>query len=276
MGWSPDGNRLAVADTKITIYDATGGAPTRGLLVLEGHTNNVNTLSWHPFLPRLASGSRDGTVRLWDTPSGEELGTLYSGTFWVHTVTWSPDGLRLAWTTEHDPIRVWDASAADRFLKGHGDLRAEALALEARNKLREAIELLERLHKLHPDEDDLATRILHLRWILAGRTAMNGQFDEAAGLFRQLLESQWPDMPDHRLLVPWGVLDWGRAPRAIQMLERSVAEFPQRLEYREELAFLYECQAIRLCQSGKLSSRDSPPPQAGQGVSRAARDIRPT
>ena len=114
----------------ITIYDATAGAPTQVLRVLEGHATFVNAISWHPFLPRLASGSWDGTVRLWDPSSGEELGVLHASTSRIHTVTWSSDGLRLACTTsETDPIRIWDASIADRFLKSHGDLRAKALAL---------------------------------------------------------------------------------------------------------------------------------------------------
>ena len=36
------------------------------------------------------------------------------------------------------------------------------------------------------------------------------------------------------------------------MLEAAVAEFPQRPEYHEELAFLYERRAIQLCRSGEL------------------------
>ena len=251
LSWSPDGKRLAVGDWKnITIYDATAGVPAQVLRVLKGHTTNVSTLSWHPFMPRLASGSWDGTVRIWDTSTGEELGVLHAGDPRVHTVTWSSDGLRLAFVTETGPIHIWDASIADRFLKSHGDLRANAFA--EGKWIRDTIDLLERLRKLHPEEEDLQAQILHARWVDAAGRAMNGDIDEAFTLFKQL-NAQSPDLPDYRLLVPGLVFHKGREPQAIEMLEKSVAEFPQRPEYHEELAYLYECRAVRLCGSGELS-----------------------
>ena len=75
----------------------------------------------------------------------------------MHTVTWSPDGLQLAATTWEDPIRIWDASIADRYLKSQGDLRAKASAMKSMT-IPEAIDLLERLRKLHPEEEERQLR----------------------------------------------------------------------------------------------------------------------
>jgi len=35
--------------------------------VLEGHTNNVSAVAFHPSLPVIITGSEDGTVRLWNS-----------------------------------------------------------------------------------------------------------------------------------------------------------------------------------------------------------------
>ena len=80
---------------------------------------------------------------------------------------------------------------------------------------------------------------------------MGGQVDQAVTMFKQL-NAQSPDLPDYRLQLPGVLFDVGREPQAIEMLEKTVAEFPQQPEYHEELAFLYERRAIQMCQSGDL------------------------
>ena len=64
LAFSPDGRWLATSsfDTSVRIFDAASGAPRA---VLEGHTREVSSLFWSAD-GALWSGSRDGTVRLWD------------------------------------------------------------------------------------------------------------------------------------------------------------------------------------------------------------------
>jgi WD40 repeat protein len=70
---------------------------------------------------RLATGSEDGTARLWDAARGQPLLTLDGYTGLVYSVAWSPDGTRLATGSEDSTARVWDVAGGRELLtlKGH-------------------------------------------------------------------------------------------------------------------------------------------------------------
>ena len=63
---------------------------------LTGHTGYVYSVSFSPDGRTLASGSADGTVRLWNGVTGEHKQTLTGHTNWVESVSFSPDGRTLA------------------------------------------------------------------------------------------------------------------------------------------------------------------------------------
>ncbi|UUU21640.1 nSTAND1 domain-containing NTPase [Streptomyces sp. DSM 40750] len=78
---------------------------------LTGHTGTVSALAYNPDGKTLATGSFDGTVRLWDTATGRNRKVLTGGdhTALVRTVAFSPDGRTLA-TSGGEEVRLRDAA----------------------------------------------------------------------------------------------------------------------------------------------------------------------
>jgi WD40 repeat protein len=75
---------------------------------LRGHTKEILSLAWSPDGTRLASGSADGTLRLWEGSSGTPLFTSEDYMGWGIEVQWSPGGTRLlSWASDYG-IRLWD------------------------------------------------------------------------------------------------------------------------------------------------------------------------
>jgi WD40 repeat protein/serine/threonine protein kinase len=260
LDWSPDGRQLAAGSKwgAITIVDAAIGAP---LHVLEGH-GYVDAVHWHPWMPRIASGGRDGMVRIWDSSTGQEVCEFEARSGIVRDLDWSPDGWRLAMSTYEGSVRIWDASPADQYLKRHEHLRVKAwrtiedawnpLRMDAMGKeFHDALDLLYQLRTLHPEDKRLQSEIQRVEWLRAKQLARAGQTDEAIAIFKKLAV-ELPDLGDYRLQLPGILFDAGRETQAIEMLQASVAKFPQRPEYHEELGYLYEHRAILHCLSGEV------------------------
>jgi ribosome assembly protein 4 len=68
---------------------------TRSSSSMYGHTEAVLSISFSPDCKNLASGSGDGTVRLWDVFTQTPMKEI-KATNWVMLVQWSPDAEKLA------------------------------------------------------------------------------------------------------------------------------------------------------------------------------------
>lgn len=93
----------------------------RKLLTLEGHQGPVRGLTYSRDGSLIASGSFDGTAKVWDVKTGEELDTFAGHKGDVLWVAFSPDGTRLVSAGEDKTIRIWEVKTGKELfvLKRH-------------------------------------------------------------------------------------------------------------------------------------------------------------
>jgi len=82
---------------------------------LKGHADGVHVVAYSPDGKTLASGSYDGTMKLWEVGSGKELSMIKGHVAPVWSVAYSPDGKTLASggydeKTKRGVITLWRAA----------------------------------------------------------------------------------------------------------------------------------------------------------------------
>jgi dipeptidyl aminopeptidase/acylaminoacyl peptidase len=105
-------------------------ADGRELFSLKGHTDGVDSVSWSPDGMWLATGSFDGTAKVWKMPpsggrqppdglqdQGADAPRSPALTLQGRRVCWSPDGTWLATVCQDGTAKVWDAQDGRPLLK---------------------------------------------------------------------------------------------------------------------------------------------------------------
>ncbi|XXG98643.1 hypothetical protein Hte_004970 [Hypoxylon texense] len=77
--------------------------------LLEGHTDWVRSIAFSIDGRLIASGSDDGSVRIWDTKTGTTQHTLTMDLGWVYCVAFSSKGY-IAAGSDDDSVTIWDSS----------------------------------------------------------------------------------------------------------------------------------------------------------------------
>jgi WD40 repeat protein len=88
-----------------------------------GHRSEILSVSWSPDGARLATGSYDGTAKVWDAAGGPERLTLRGHLCLIYSVSWSPDGTRVATGSQDGTAKVWNATSGRVLLtlEGHSN-----------------------------------------------------------------------------------------------------------------------------------------------------------
>ncbi|MCI0684621.1 MAG: protein kinase [Gemmataceae bacterium] len=107
MAHSNDGQLLAVpCDKDIVVFEAATGTWLR---TLTGHTSPAYRPAFSPDGKRLASGSENGGLRVWDVTTAQEVMSLIDTGQPVWDVAYDAEGQRLASSDAAGMIKVWDA-----------------------------------------------------------------------------------------------------------------------------------------------------------------------
>jgi WD40 repeat protein len=87
------------------------------------HVDMVNSIAFSADGSRIASGSVDGTVGIWNVVTGEKESELEGHTKCVKSLAFSPDGSRIVSGSIDQTVRIWNITSGEQeaLLEGHTD-----------------------------------------------------------------------------------------------------------------------------------------------------------
>lgn len=114
--WDPMGSLLASCsdDEQAIIWSPKSNEPLviLGGSQIGGHSMSINALKWNnqsqiPYLPYLATASRDSTVKIWDVEYKKCLLTFTNHSCSVQSLAFNPDNSMLASGGFQDELFIW-------------------------------------------------------------------------------------------------------------------------------------------------------------------------
>jgi len=81
------------------------------LRTLVGHEGKIYGIAFSPDGKKIASGSEDKTIKIWDADSGKNIATLKRHMRPVLSVAFNPDGKKIASGSDDKTIKIWDTDS---------------------------------------------------------------------------------------------------------------------------------------------------------------------
>ena len=78
-----------------------------------GHTNSVTSVAFSADGLRLAAGSDDDTIIMWDVKTGQTIGQPFVGSDFITSIGFSPDGQMLASGDAARNMLLWDVNRGE-------------------------------------------------------------------------------------------------------------------------------------------------------------------
>ncbi|WP_433926972.1 pentapeptide repeat-containing protein [Sorangium cellulosum] len=100
----------------VTLRDRLGAAPPQSIrpeCISAAGTPPCRSIAFHPEGILIATTHVDGTIRLWDSDTGQPLRRLQGHSSSVTSVVFSPDGATLASGSDDKTVRLWDVMSGD-------------------------------------------------------------------------------------------------------------------------------------------------------------------
>ncbi len=252
VAFSSDGQRMATGQQfgTVALWDAATG---REVATLESRTaahHNINSVAFSPDGKLLVSAGNEGTIKLWDVPGEQLRATLKGHSTDVRRVAFFPNGQTVASCARDGTVKFWDVATAQErasFLAHNGAVTGLAVSRDGTLLATAGEDETVKLWHVSSEPAALASRdeldssdpespVVQLR--VAGRLHAASRFEDAEKTYRA----------------------------AITRLDRLVALFPNRPQYRTELA------NARLGLSATLQSTPDRNEQAEREL-RLARDL---
>ena len=99
------------SDQKNSISSPSSGFKLR--CTLRGHSDIITQIAWATDGKRLASASKDHTIRVWDTETRELVAVLEGHTDTILGIDWTPNEETLISTSDDGTIKTWDTNTGD-------------------------------------------------------------------------------------------------------------------------------------------------------------------
>ncbi len=119
--FSPDGTMFAAndpSDKAVELWDISYDPIQANLrTTLKGHTKDITSIVYASDGNTIATASKDRTIKLWNTNTGENMNNIKGHTSDVTAISFSPDNSMLASGSDDGTSRIWNAETGQQIHK---------------------------------------------------------------------------------------------------------------------------------------------------------------